>query len=126
MIATAARTRPGATALILPRYRILRLRAIVLSAAGIFALLALSLLSMRVETAHARVIALDRRLAAAQRDYAALTTEYDIRSRPDALLTWGETSLALAPPRVHQYLEGLDQLQTLARPTPSPPQYASR
>ncbi len=123
---TATRRHAGTRATVLPHHRLMRLRAIV--AAGLFggALLALSALSMQVAAARARVAGLDRTIAGTRSDYATLRTEFDIRSRPDALLDWGAGGLALAPPRVHQYLAGLGQLQTLARPVPSPDETASR
>ena len=82
------------------------------------AVILLSLLSMQAANERSRLVMLDRRLAETRRDYATLTTEFDIRSRPDLLLTWGDTSLALVPPRMHQYLAGFGQLQPLARPMP--------
>lgn len=74
----------------------------------------LYLISLQVAAERAKLEAVDRRIAQAQRDMQHLKTELATRASYRQLEKWNEETLSLTIPRAAQYLHGEAQLASLA------------
>lgn len=92
-----------------------RFRALGWVAAISSAATGLYLISLQVASERAKLEAVDRRIAAAQREMRQLQTELGTRASMRQLQKWNDEDLALAVPRAAQYLHSEVQLASLDR-----------
>lgn len=111
-------------ALVLPRRRLIRFRAVALAMMVVGAMLFASVGSQRLAQRHAALAAIDARVAAVRAECAELQTELDTRSSLPEVARWNG-ALRLSTPTTPQYVHGLDKLRAYARPAPPAHAYAA-